>query len=152
MYKRVLFFLWLAVSWCPAQTAGPAARPIDRGLSLDVSSMPLTMATATLTVGPLTRTNGFYVGDFKVKVFPYFFKSDWGRLAIEVPDAVLATMNQGKTVAISGSSTSSKNGIVRHITISAMPQDGNHGTVRLWFMADDHKMIFTTAYKFTGDR
>ena len=111
--------------------------------------MPLPAAKATLIVGPLTRTNGVYVGDFKVKVFPYFFKSDHGRLAIAVPDQALAAFNQGQTVSVTGTATSTKNGKVRQVEITAMPKDHDHGTVSLWFMVGDQKMIFTLAYQFT---
>ena len=148
MFKSVWFLLLLASSLVRGQSVGPASSPASRGLVLEKCTMPLTTATATLIVGPLARTNGIYAGDFKVKVFPYFFKSDWGRLAIQVPDTALTAMNLRQTVAISGTSTSTKNGMVRDIHITAVPQDGAHGTVRLWFMVEDQKMIFTTAYQF----
>jgi hypothetical protein len=153
MYKTVLFLLLLAPSWGAAE-AEPAvigSTIATRVLILENSTMPLPTAKATLIVGPLTRTNGVYVGNFKVRVFPYFFKSDWGRLAINVPDTALTAVNQGKTVAITGTSTSTKNGIVRHIEIRAMPKDQEHGTVSLWFMAGEQKMTFTAAYHFRGN-
>ena len=112
--------------------------------------MPLPTAKATLIVGPLTRTNNLYVGDFKVKIFPYFFKNDWGRLAINVTDQALAAMNQGQPVAITGTSTSGKNGIVRHVEIMAIPKGRDHGTVNLWFMAGGQKMIFNPSYHYAG--
>jgi hypothetical protein len=150
MRRTILFLLLLASSWCAIQAAPTATNSAaaSRVLILENSTMPLTTAKATLIIGPLTRTNGVYVGDFKVKVFPYFFKSDRGRLAINVPDKALAAMIQGKTVAITGTSTSTKNGTVRHIEITATPKDRNHGTVSLWFMVGDEKMIFTPAYYF----
>ena len=52
--------------------------------------MPIAGGKATLTIGPLQRTNGTYAGDYKLKVFPYFLKNDKGRLAIVVSDAALA--------------------------------------------------------------
>ena len=153
MYKSVLFLLFLTSSWRAAQGAATATSPVadSRVLMLDNCVMPLPTAKATLIVGPLTRTNGIYVGDFKVKVFPYFFKSDRGRLAINVPDQALAAINQGKTVAITGTSTSTKSGTVRHVEIRALPKDGDQGTVCLWFMVGDQKMIFTSTYHFAGN-
>ena len=149
MCKKFLFLLLLLASGGgAAQAAPPAARPASRMLILENSTMPLPTARATLIIGPLTRTKGVYAGDFKVKVFPFFFKSDRGRLAINIPDEALAAADQGKTVSFSGTSTSAKNGIVRRIEITATPMDRDHGTVRLWFMAGDQKMIFTPAYHF----
>ena len=126
----------------------PLTSPV---LILENSTMPLPTAKATLIIGPLTRTNGVYTGDFKVKVFPYFFKSDQGRLAINIPDEALAAVNQEQTVSFSGTSTSTKNGIVRRIEITATPMDQDHGTVTLWFMAGNQKMIFTPAYHFGSE-
>ena len=149
--KTFLFLLFLASSWCAAQGASTGTNAVadDRVLILENSTMPLTTAKATLIIGPLTRTNNVYVGDFKINIFPYFFKSDRGRLAIKVPDETLAAVNQGKAVAVAGTSTSTKNGIVRHIEITATPLDCEHGTIRLWFMAGDQKMIFTPIYYLT---
>jgi hypothetical protein len=151
MTKTILCLLLLATGWGATQAAAAPTSSASRVLILENSTMPLTTARATLIVGPLTRTNGVYAGDFKVKVFPYYFKSDRGRLAINVPDTALAAMNQGKTVAITGTSTSAKNGIVRHIEITAMPKDRDHGTVSLWFMVGKQKMIFNPAYQFTNN-
>jgi len=148
MPKTILCLLLLASGWCQAQVIPTATNFASRVLILENSTMPLTTARATLIIGPLTRTNGVYVGDFKVKVFPYFFKSDRGRLAINVPDEALAAINQGKTVTVTGTSTSTKNGKVRHVEILATPTDCDHGNVSLWFMVGDQKMIFTPAYHF----
>jgi hypothetical protein len=150
MAKTILCLLLLASSWGAAQAALTAANSASRVLILENSTMPLPTARATLIIGPLTRTKGIYAGDFKVKVFPYFFKNDWGRLAIDVPDKALAEINQGKAVAVTGTSTSTKNGMVRHIEITATPKDRDHGTVSLWFMVGNQKMIFNPAYQFTN--
>ncbi len=144
-----LFLLLLFVS--RATPAPPPATDFaSRVWLLDNSVMPLSGAKATLIVGPLTRKNNLYVGDFKVKVFPYFFKNDWGRLAINVPDSALVALDAGKAVAISGKSISLKNGDVRHVEITATPIDRYHGNVSLWFMVGTTKMIFTPAYRVTN--
>ena len=77
MAKTILCLLLLASSWGAAQAAQTAANSTSRVLILENSTMPLPTAKATLIIGPLTRTNGIYAGDFKVKVFPSFVKSDW---------------------------------------------------------------------------
>ncbi len=155
MLKNILCLLLLATSCGTAQTIStpsPATNTVaGRSLILEKSTMELPTAWATLIVGPLTRTNGIYVGDFRVKVFPYYFKSDWGRLAINVPDQALAAINHGKPAAITGTSTSGKNGVVRQIQITANPKDSEHGTVSLWFMVEDRKMTFNPAYQFTNN-
>jgi hypothetical protein len=151
MAKTILCLLLLASGWGVAQAELTAANSTNRELILENSTMPLLTAKATLIIGPLTCTNGIYAGDFKVKVFPYFFRSDWGRLAISVPDKALVELNQGKVVAVTGTATSTKNGIVRHIKIRATPKDRDHGAVSLWFMVGNQKMIFNPAYQFTNN-
>ena len=151
MSKSILCLLLLTSTWSATRAVAATNNSAGPVLILENSTMPLPTAKATLIVGPLTRTNDLYVGDFKVKIFPYFFKNDWGRLAINVPDQALAAMNQGKAIALTGTSISEKNGAVRHIEITAKPQDHNHGTVSLWFMAGNQKMVFTPAYHFADD-
>jgi hypothetical protein len=87
----------------------------------------------------------------RIKVFPYFFKNEKGRLAIVVSDASLAGINQGKVEAIIGTATTSgKGGRSRHIDATATPADINRGTLKLWFTAGNRKMIFEPAYHFAG--
>ena len=141
--RRKLLALLLA-GWGAIHTAsGADANPI---LLIDPSSMPVAAGRATLTVGALQRPNGVYVGDYKVKVSPYFFKNKKGRLAIVVSDASLARINEGKTTAVIGTATSG--GKCRHIDAAATPIDPNHGTLKLWFTAGNRKMIFEPAYHF----
>ena len=86
--------------------------------------MPVSAGKVTLIIGPLKRANGVYTGDYKIKVFPYFFKNENGRLAIVVSDASLAAVNQGKVVAITGTATTSgKGGKSRTIEATATPTD-----------------------------
>jgi hypothetical protein len=123
----------------------------DRVLVVDPSSMPMAGGTVVLTIGELRRADGVYSGDYKIKVFPYFFKNEKGKLAITVSDESLAKINRGKIAAIIGTATTSgQGGISRHIDATATPADINHGTIKLWFMAGDRKMIFEPAYHFSG--
>jgi hypothetical protein len=121
--------------------------PAGRTLMIDPSSMSVGGGKATLIIGALKRANGVYSGDYHVKVFPYAFENEKGRLAIVVSDESLAGINQGKVVAIIGTATTSgKDGKSRHIDATATPVDINHGTLKLWFMAGNRKMIFEPAY------
>jgi len=125
------------------------AAPANRILIIDPSSMPVAAGQATLTIGPLQRVDGVYSGDYKIKVSPYFFKNEKGRLAIVVSDESLAGIAHGKTAAIIGTATTSGlGGETRHIDATATPADINRGTLKLWFAAGDREMIFEPAYHF----
>ncbi len=152
--KRIsLLLALLAAGWSPAfakpvSTNAPAA---DRILLIDPSWMHVTAGRATLTVGPLQRTDGVYTGDYKFTVFPWIQNDEKGRLAIFVSDESLAEASLGTVVTNSGTATTSGNGVCRPIVVVATPIDKNHGTLKLTFMAGRWKMIFTPAYHFAGD-
>jgi hypothetical protein len=140
---------WSAVHAAPAPTNSVAG---NRILMIDSSSMPVNAGKATLTIGALQRTNGVYAGDYKLKVFPWFFKSEKGRLAIIVSDASLAEASQGKIVTITGTATTiGKSGRTRPITAIATPVSMDRGTLKLWFTAAGRKMTFEPAYHFAGN-
>jgi hypothetical protein len=148
--KQIIFLLaLLGVGWSDV-FAAPASTNLaatDRILLIDPSSMPLTAGKATLIVGPLQRTNGVYAGDYKIKVFPYFWKNKNGRLAIVVSDVSLAEINDGKVTAVTGTATTSgKNGKCRHIDATVTPTNRNCGMLKVWFVAEDQKMVFAPAY------
>ena len=141
----------LAIGWSAALAAAPAPNGDsgNRVLLIDPSSMRMGTAKATLTIGALQRVNGLYTGDYKVKVFPYFFKNEKGRLAIVVSDESLAQANRGKVVAITGTATTSgKGGKSRRIDATATPTDSNRGVLKLWFLAGKQKMFFEPDYHF----
>jgi len=144
----------LAAGWGGARAAADSTNSTaaNRILIIDPSSMPVAAGKATLTIGPLLRAGGVYSGDYKISVFPYFFNNEDGRLAIFVSDESLAGIAQGKAEAIIGTATTSgKGGRSRHIDATATPADLNCGTLKLWFMAGDRKMIFEPAYHFAGN-
>jgi hypothetical protein len=152
--KRIIVMLaLLAMGWGIARAASPPAdsAATDRLLLVDSSSMRIGTSKATLIIGPLRRAAGVYTGDYKLKVFPYFFKNENGRLAILVSDEILAEVSRGKAATIVGTATTSgKNCKSRPIGATATPVDINRGTLKLWFMAGDRKMIFAPAYHFAG--
>jgi hypothetical protein len=133
--------------------ASANSAPTDRILVIDPSSMPIAEGKATLIIGALQRANGVYQGDYQIEVFPYFLKNEKGTLAIVVSDESLAMLNRGKVAAIIGTATTSGiRGRSRHIDATATPIDINHGTLKLWFVAGNRKMVFEPAYRFAEKR
>ena len=126
--------------------------PNFQTLIIDPSAMPVDAGTATLIIGALQRTDGVYLGNYQIKVFPYFTKNENGTLAINVSDESLAMINQGKVAAITGTATTSGiGGKSRPIEATATPADINRGNLNLWFMAGTRKMTFEPAYHFAGN-
>jgi hypothetical protein len=142
----------LAGGWCDTHAApgGTNSASVNRILIVDPSSMPLAAGDVTLTIGTLQRADGVYSGEYRIKVFPYFFKNEKGRLAIVVSDESMAKINQGKVATIIGTATTSgKGGMCRHIDATATPSNIDCGTIKLWFTSGDRKMIFEPAYHFS---
>jgi len=152
MKQKTILLIFLAVIWGEAHAAPAPTNPVaaSRALMIDPSSMPITSGKATLIIGALQRTNGVYSGDYRIKVFPWFLKSEKGRLAIVVSDASLAEVTHGKVATIIGTATTTGNGRSRHIDATATPADFNRGKLKLWFMAGTTKMTFEPAYHFAG--
>jgi hypothetical protein len=148
--KRILILLaLLPAGWGHAQpgVVSTNSAVANRILMVDASSMPVAGGKATLTIGPLRRTNGVYTGSYKLKVFPYFFKNNTGRLAIMVSDEAVADINAGKAIEVIGTATTSnRSGRILHIDATATPVDTNHGNLKLWFLVGGRKMIFQPAY------
>lgn len=149
--KRIVFLLLLAAtpggkvtaSPVPTNTVGEA-----RILLIEPSSMPVLAGEATLTIGALGRTNGTYTGDYRVKVFPYFYKSEKGRLAMLVSDAALAEIRAGKVTPITGTATTSgKRGRCRRIDAIVTPKGRDKGMLKVSFLAGGRDMIFEPTYR-----
>lgn len=152
LMKRITFLLAvLAAAWGGphATRASTNLASTDRILIIEPSSMPVAGGRATLSIGPLRRSNGVYSGEYKIQVTPYFFKNEKGELAIHVPDDAVAEVAQGNATAITGTATTSgKGGASRPIGATATPANVDHGKIKLWFKAGDREMIFEPAYHF----
>src|SRR5712691_1190589 len=83
----------LAIAQSPSPTN--QSRADTRKFLIAPSSSSLSGGTARLIVGALSREPGTYTGDYRIKVFPYFFKSETGRLSMQVSDPALRKLTQG---------------------------------------------------------
>lgn len=144
----------LAIGCCATHAATTATNSAsaDRILIIDPSSMAITAGKVTLTIGALQRSNGVYLGDYRITVSPYFFKNEKGKLAIIVSDESLVKISRGKVAAIIGTATTSgKGGESRHIDATATPADPNRGKLKLWFKGGNREMIFEPAYHLASN-
>lgn len=135
-------------AWAGAAPPSTNPPPAGRTLLISPSSTAVAGGKAVLTIGPLRRTGEIYAGDYQMKVSPYFFKSEKGRLAINVPDATLALVTNLRPAEITGTATTKGEGSEpRRIDATATPTNHHQGNLKLWFVSGDRKMVFHTSYQ-----
>jgi hypothetical protein len=122
--------------------------PMIGKLFIDPCSTSISGGKANLMIGALSCQAQAYTGDYQFKVSPYFFKNEKGKLSIEVADDTLNKLASGMPVDFTGQATTSGSGKTRRIDGKATPAGNARGTVKLWFIAGNKEMVFTTSYHF----
>jgi hypothetical protein len=102
---------------------------------------------ATLSIEPLKGTADIFEADYRVKVSPYFFKSETGRLAIVISGEAFAGATKSVPVELTGTATTDGETRPRRIDITAVPADDKGGSLKIVFMAGDRKVVFNTTYR-----
>ena len=146
--------LWIVLSGITATAfggdAGSEGTLAHRILKVDRCWTKVAGGKATLTVSPLRRIKDIFEGEFDMKVAPYFFKNDKGKLAITVSDELLAKVSAGAPVNVTGTAITKagKDFVVRQINAEATPMDALHGMLKVWLTVDDRELAFQTMYRF----
>lgn len=132
----------------PNSTAGPSNAG-TRKLLIDPSSTSVALrGKASLIVSPLTHRDGNYVGDYQLKVKPYFFKSEKGSLLLAASDDAVRNLQAGTPINFTGKAVTQKDGRVHVVLGRATPSSGNRGSVTFSIITDDAKIVFNTSYHF----
>ena len=93
----------------PDSTAGHHAG--TRKLFIDPSSTSVALqGKASLIVSPLAHRDGNYVGDYQLKVRPYFFKSEKGSLLLAASDDAVRKLQTGTAINFTGKAVTHKDG------------------------------------------
>ena len=120
---------------------------INSKLFIAPSSSKLAGGVAKLVVGPLRRDALEYVGDYRIKVIPYFFKNESGRLFIKVSERSLHRMVQGHVTGFSGHAETSGSGLTRKITARAIPTANGCGALTFTVATENGPLVFNTSYR-----
>jgi len=146
--KRIIAIMAATLIWphAFAEQLVPVPETENRVLMIDLCSTSVPGGKATLMISPLKPKSDVFGGDYQMKVTPYFFKGESGKLAINVPREAFAKAAQGMAVDITGTATSHGETKVRHIDATATPADSDHGALTLSFLVGDRKMVFNTSY------
>jgi len=116
-------------------------------LTIAPASASLLGGKASLFVQPLICQTDTYVGEYQLKVTPYFFKNEKGKIAIPLSAESLRLVKQNKSVKFAGTATTTGNGQTRAINGLATPSGVNRGVVTFTISTDNGPVAFTSAYK-----
>jgi hypothetical protein len=148
----VFVFLILGVTSCIyAETSNSTAETsnaVTRKLFVDPSSTSIALGKASLIVSPLTHRDGDYVGDYQLKVRPYFFKSEKGALFLVAADDLIRKLQAGTAIDFTGKAVTRKDGKTHVVLGKATPSSRDRGSVTFSIITDNGKMVFNTSYHF----
>ena len=120
-----------------------------RKLFIDPSSTSVPLrGKASLIVSPLAHRDGNYVGDYQLKVRPYFFKSEKGSLLLAASDDAVRKLQTGTAINFTGKAVTHKDGRTHIVLGRATPSSGSRGGVTFSIITDDAKIVFNTSYHF----
>lgn len=130
-------------TWLTAQTADPYNK-----VTVETSSTSIYIGKVTLSVGTLSRKDGYLSGDYKAKVFPYWFMGEHGTFRLKASDEDFARIAKGEVVEFAGDAQNSDKEI-RKITGRATPADAVTGKFKVRiFVTEKIQLIFNSTYKF----
>ena len=132
----------------PHSTAG-TSNTGTRKLFIDPSSTSVALrGKASLIVSPLTHRDGNYVGDYQLKVRPYFFKSEKGSLLLAASDDAVRKLQAGTAINFTGQALTHKDGRTHIVLGRATPSSRDRGSVTFSIVTDDARIVFNTSYHF----
>jgi hypothetical protein len=148
----IFVFLVLSGTSCYAErsrSTTETSNPVTRKLFIDPSSTSVRLGKATLIVSPLTRRGGNYIGDYQLKVRPYFFKSETGTLVLGASEDFVRMLQSGRAIDFTGKALTREDGTTHVVLGRATPLSGDRGTVTFSIVTEKNaKIIFKTSYHF----
>jgi hypothetical protein len=136
----------------PDSTAG-TSNGGTRKLFIDPSSTSVALqGKANLIVSPLAHRDGNYVGDYQLKVKPYFFKSEKGSLLLAASDDAVGKLQAGTAINFTGQAVTYKDGRTHIVLGRATPSSRDRGRVTFSIVTDDARIVFNTSYHFPAPR
>ena len=123
--------------------------PFNRRLLVDPSSVSVSLGKARLIVSPLILKGKFCVGDYRLKVVPYFYKNEKGTLKLNAPADTVNNLLKGIPVKFTGTATNNKDQKINNIVGKAFPITKERGSVSFSIATENGLMVFNTSYHFS---
>lgn len=107
------------------------------------------VGSVTLTTAVLKRSGDTFSTTYEAKVWPWFFWSETGRIAITLPQSQLEKLARGERVEFTGEAFNHKNK-PRKVTGRADFINGGGGKIKVRISVDDTEVIFNGTYRFNN--
>ena len=107
------------------------------------------VGSVTLTTGEFVRHGDNYTTTYEAKVWPWFFWSEHGSIAISMPEAGLLRLAKGERVEFTGEARNQKNK-PRRVTGYAEQTNPASGRIKVRIDVDDTQLIFNSTYRFNN--
>jgi hypothetical protein len=153
LFKLSLVLVMMIAGFATVAMGKPAVglRGTSR-MELQPSSASLAGGKAKLTTTALRREAARYVGNYDIKVRPYFFKSEKGTLSIAVSDESLRKLAKGTAVDFAGNAVTSGSGKTRTVKVKVTPAGAGvaNGRLTISIATENGELVFATEYTFGG--
>lgn len=128
----------------------PTSNPklANRRMFVDPSSTSLAPGKASLVVSPLIYQKQTYAGDYQLKVVPFFYKSQSGKLSLAAPDDSVRRLATGLAVEFTGEAVNRKDGKIKVVKGKITPLTEDRGTVAFSIATENGELVFNTSYHF----
>jgi len=120
----------------------------SRRVYIEPSSTTVSLGKVSLIVSPLTHAGKFLIGEYQIKVVPYFYKSEQGSLELGASEDIEQKLSEGIPVKFIGKATNCKNGKTKVVVGKATPSAKDHGSVTFSIETRHGMMVFNTTYHF----
>ncbi len=143
-----IFLITAACAIFPVSGWAESGSGVPEKLFVNPSSTSTSLARINLSVGTLVRQGNAYRGGYQIKVSPFSFKNEGGKLSANVSDAAVKELGRGNPVTFTGQAVSD-DGKSRPIEGRAMPSSSDQGRIEIRFTSKDAKLVFATTYRLT---
>ena len=104
------------------------------------------VGSVTLTTTDFLQQDEGFMATYEVRVRPWFFWGETGKISIKLPVTDLTRLALGQTVEFTGAASNHK-GKPRVVTGRAQPGPGHGGKIKVRIMADGIELIFNGTYQ-----
>lgn len=142
--------VWTPEGTVPKANAASSENPSAAQFIVEPCSTPVRGGKASLVIGALQGKATNYVGNYDLRVFPYFFMNETGSFSMTLSGEAVEKLDKGLTVAATGQAVTKKNGKTRKVIATLTPTGKDAGTVSFSFTGEDTKLTFNSTYKRVG--